>query len=424
MNKLLSSDRSFWLIPVAMLPFLDLLCNIANKVFGIPMFPYPFLTLCLPAALFGSVELLKNERYSFALQKELLLVGVLAMLSLGWCPASERGRGLIILVTIFLGLPISRLIKVLKFERQFGFLFCFGCVFYSLLVFFFSNNIFRLGDLSVAGVGRLSNANAFAATMVGGVAICLSIILNNEVFKEAGRHTASRKFSLPFVIFVALSFSLIFSGSRTALICYFFILTFFTCSIRNVAFKITLIPCAVAACVLHVLTEPEYIQVMSQRMQNNNVSTLGDRLEIWSAGLKVFKEQVFFGVGLGGVEKEIPVFLDQWYRPSVGVDGIARKAIHNSYLEWLISTGLLGLLTGCYVFFQSVVKVIRIDKQKRQMSRTLLIIFFSLIGVTTTVYRLVCWIPLSALFFTLMTFQKTGIKKQRQLPDGLSKDFS
>lgn len=411
MNNAPLFNKSFWLIPVAMLPFLDLLCSIAHSIYGIPMLPYPALALCLPASLFGLLELSRNKRFSFVLKKELLFIGVIATLSLGWCPVSERGRGLIVLVMMFLGFPISRLIKVCKFERHFGLLFCFGCVFYSLLVFFFTDNIFRLGDLSVSGVGRLSNANAFAATMAGGIVICLSSILNDELFKEAGSRVAQKKFLLPFFFFITLSFSLIFSGSRTSLICYFLILIVFLLSIKNVGLKITLIPCAVAICIMHVATEPEYIQVMSQRMQNNNVGTLGDRLEIWRAGVKVLKENVFFGVGIGGVEKQLPNFLDEWYGAKIGDHGIARKAIHNTYLEWVISTGLLGLLVGCYAVPESVIMARRVDKQKGQISRTLLIIFFSTIGVSTTVYRLVCWIPLSALFFALMTFQKTYASK-------------
>lgn len=93
----------------------------------------------------------------------------------------------------------------------------------------------------------------------------------------------------------------------------------------------------------------------------------GSRGWIWRNSLSMFRENKFFGVGLGAYAAAFPV-----YASSDGVREFGSKYLidraHNDYLQLLVDTGLAGGLCGAAFFLLLItvsVKVIRTrDRQK------------------------------------------------------------
>ncbi|MBM3245393.1 MAG: O-antigen ligase family protein, partial [Candidatus Omnitrophica bacterium] len=89
--------------------------------------------------------------------------------------------------------------------------------------------------------------------------------------------------------------------------------------------------------------------------------TWGDRLDLWLAALNIFKDYPIFGSGPGTFEKFLYV-----YGPQHGYkEGAIHLHSHNTYLEILSDTGLMGfmsliiLLSG---FFRLVFAVLNLKR--------------------------------------------------------------
>jgi len=92
------------------------------------------------------------------------------------------------------------------------------------------------------------------------------------------------------------------------------------------------------------------------------------RISILSCGLKISKENLFFGVGVGDVNNELAVC----YK-SISSDLVYEKYnSHNQFLSILLGSGIFGFLIFCYFLYKNI----QIGKLILDKSFYFLVIFF------------------------------------------------
>jgi len=94
-------------------------------------------------------------------------------------------------------------------------------------------------------------------------------------------------------------------------------------------------------------------RVRQRAVTSVDISTWSERPEMYAGALEIFKDFPIFGVGLGECEKLIPAYVPE---------ARMHLHIHNTFLEVLLETGMVGLLTFLWVFivfFRSMFKSIK-----------------------------------------------------------------
>lgn len=121
--------------------------------------------------------------------------------------------------------------------------------------------------------------------------------------------------------------------------------------------KKKLIPIFLIALIVIVLLAPAAIQdrIMSITDIENNRSNLG-RIALWKGALMMFKANPVNGVGSNNFEK---IYLKSYKQPNT----TASSHAHNTYLNFLAETGIIGFSALIYLFF-SISKYLFIAYQK------------------------------------------------------------
>ena len=98
--------------------------------------------------------------------------------------------------------------------------------------------------------------------------------------------------------------------------------------------------------------------VKQRAISSFDISTWGGREEMYRGALEIFKDFPIFGAGVGECEKLIPV-----YMPELSM----HLHIHSTFLEVLLETGAVGLLTFLWVFvifFKNTIKSIKLCQDR------------------------------------------------------------
>jgi O-antigen ligase len=121
--------------------------------------------------------------------------------------------------------------------------------------------------------------------------------------------------------------------------------------------KKKLIPIFLIALIVIVLLAPAAIQdrIISITDIENNRSNLG-RIALWKGALMMFKDNPVNGVGSNNFEK---IYLKSYKQPNT----TASSHAHNTYLNFLAETGIIGFSALIYLFF-SISKYLFLAYQK------------------------------------------------------------
>ncbi|MDP8253929.1 MAG: O-antigen ligase family protein [Candidatus Kaelpia aquatica] len=98
--------------------------------------------------------------------------------------------------------------------------------------------------------------------------------------------------------------------------------------------------------------------VKQRAIASFDISTWGGREEMYEGALEIFKDFPVFGSGLGQSER-----LLSFYKPELS----RHLHAHNAFLEVLLETGMIGLLTFLWIlvmFFKNMFKSIRLCQDK------------------------------------------------------------
>lgn len=123
-------------------------------------------------------------------------------------------------------------------------------------------------------------------------------------------------------------------------------------------------------------------------ISKNDFST-NNRLLIWQVSVKAFIDQPVLGYG-----PENAIYgLNKYYNPEISEQWFDR--VHNFILEYLLTSGVLGLLSFLFIFVVAYILVIRYLKQHYFVGAVLLAILSAyLFGGLFAFDSLVTWLPL------------------------------
>jgi O-antigen ligase/polysaccharide polymerase Wzy-like membrane protein len=397
-----------------------------SESFHQPPIPFINLVMCVPAVLMGSWYWWKGR--SFASSWPVIACVILVWLGLAYQGNSESDRGLLIAALLTVVLPMGALIvekrawlmcaktyviangvamaMALWYETK-------GDLANSLLV------VYRFGFLwAEDGVTQLANPNqvggqlAFAA--VTSFIIYLKEISSQEQ-RSGGRWGANRYLGLA----AFLSLGCLLTASRGAAASWLVgmgILTVWGTRSQSPARQkglaflmsggVLLLTFGVVAA---GLSPWENLQ---KRIGQDSALSVGNRMRIWQDAYIAWTSDPDFilrGAGTGMADEVLG---------GITVDaeeddyGVLRKNCHNSYVELILSFGVLGIVCGTALAVSMFHKALLLDHGERNVGR-LAILFTALVFALTAVsYRHSCWLATGSLILAMVS----GTPQRRRAP--------
>jgi O-antigen ligase len=175
------------------------------------------------------------------------------------------------------------------------------------------------------------NPNVIGISLLMPLSICLRIILAS--------HRKMLKILL-LCTFLFMSYVVIITGSRKALIGVAIILAVYNSHIKH---KMTFSTLALVAIAALLLIAPDYL---TERVASSLADRGAGRLDIWDVAIVAVKQYWLLGAGLGNFPLAFNKFMNEGGGNFVG---FARDA-HNIYLMFLVETGIIGLSLLLWTF--------------------------------------------------------------------------
>jgi hypothetical protein len=367
--------------------------------------PYPDRLLTIPALLLGIASWWRVP--SAARSWPVLACVVFSFLGVLLADETERGRGMLIFAGIAAAVPIASLIIELKATRLCAQVFITSSALSMLILMIASGGLSGNGrfGLLVLNDVRVSNPNNFSAQM-GFAAILTMSLMQRKKNKNLTRSSISfRKRDAQLAILLSFFvLGILMSASRGAIITLLAVSTLFIASTRTKSMH-RIVLCSVLSLVTLVILNTN--NVINARFQDTEgVIALGDRLPIWQEAIHITQSDMRFfwlGVGTGGAEKALAESSSFDNSTRRGEDGVARKATHNSYVEWTLTHGLVGALLASWLFFYAVRRCWRLDRIDQSSDRKMLLAFCMIISMVTALYRTPFATPLCALSLAMLS---------------------
>lgn len=394
-------------ISTAMLPVLTWMAAIGL----IPSVPFLNLLVWLPSIVIASIVHFSRMLRGFLLP--ILVVLIWTMFSVGWVDSTERGRGLLISAALLTAFGVSVLLWQEEAWLESATLFVYGSAVVAIVMglYWVNAGFSEFGTLRDAIGTIVTNRNAVASQLGFAALLSLSIALK----KTSLRSRRVGGFTLVAVA-ILLMVSVVLTGSRGGFGAMFAGLIVLALLSRDWK-KITLAECIFAFGALLGLGALVLIpNPLTARLVGVDLSQVGDRVPIWGSALRTLEESSIprwlFGFGTGGPEKAVAMHLSDLTSAVWGPDGILRISTHNSYVEWLVSYGLIGLALAVLAGIWIIVLAIKSDLTTRSVVGLTMLTFFSFYSVSGVIYRLPYSVAGLALFFgyigmsQMISFQK------------------
>jgi len=224
-----------------------------------------------------------------------------------------------------------------------------------------------------AVIATLGNPNFSAATMA---------ILGTLVFGYIAMQTKVVSKIFIFIIFLLLLFTIYQTDARQGLISIAigvsFIVVFMVFS-RSRKIGITVIAISIPFILLSVLGMLQKGPLVSL-LYKDSVTVRG---YYWRAGIKMFEENPFFGVGLDNYGDHFKEFREVGYPLKYGFD-ITSSAAHNVYIQMLstggIFLGLFYLILNIFVLIFGIKSIKNLEKPQKITQVTLIAAFLAFIA--------------------------------------------
>lgn len=375
---------------------------------GVPeVIPYIELAVYLPVVVLAICRWGHNRQ---AWNRPLVACCILVALGVTWVDPTERGRGLLIAVGVITVIPVSQLIWETNAHRLCATLFIVSSAVNLAVTLANSttgyDSFSRMGTVVLDDRGRVTNANQFGGQMAAAAVLAMAFYLVPSHRSKVLSCTMTAPRLLAISLIGAFFFGVFASASRGALaalaVASLALISLGAASGVKKTFRSLL----VVILTVTLLTGTGTMEPVLARFQDSHdVESLGDRLPIWTSAVVawVSRGKTFvMGVGTGGVDKALVEHSVSDLRPRVGEDLVARKSSHSSYVEWILSYGVLGLVSGSALVFSLLRHAWNLDRRDGWTGRRALLLFLLANSVTTVVYRAPYAVPLETLLVALV----------------------
>jgi O-antigen ligase len=146
-------------------------------------------------------------------------------------------------------------------------------------------------------------------------------------------------------------------------------------------------------------------EVINQVENQQELTSDSDiRLWLWKSGIKVFKENYFWGVGTGDIKKEMK---EKYHQYNLSLAEEKSYNLHNQYLESAVSLGLIGLLI--FSFWVVLLFIYAIS------TKDFLLFFFTLIisihFMFESMLNSIAGVSFILFFYSLLILRKSKLNK-------------
>lgn len=157
---------------------------------------------------------------------------------------------------------------------------------------------------------------------------------------------------------------------------------------------------------------------LSERFGNEGSrNTMAGRTQIWASALKAWQSDPDFiwrGTGIGMADDVLGQFTDVAEEDD---QGVLRKNCHNTFVEWVLTLGLVGIVAGACLAGSMIYQTIQLDRQDRNVGRAAILLCITVFAMTAVSYRHVCWPATGALALAMLTSPTSRRRAREAEPD-------
>jgi len=234
-------------------------------------------------------------------------------------------------------------------------------------------------------LGGMYNANTFADIL-----IILMIVVFANIYHE---NTKNKIISL-FILFYSFV-GLIFTGSRGALLSFIIMLFvysvisfWFNLKYKKVIFaSLFIIVGLIAGGISYSSQMSNRIEIVKKRIADwesgkNRATSVGYRLEMYTTGLRAFKDHPIFGYGYHGATHAAAQYASKDTKKAIE----RYWHLHNEYISTLVNAGLVGYFALMALFLlplkRFLNKKINKDREYIGVSGAVVILSYMVLGIT------------------------------------------
>ena len=397
-----------------------------SESFHQPPIPFIGMVMHIPAVLLGSWYWWKGR--SFAGSWPVIACVILVWIGLAYAGNSESDRGLLIAALLTIVLPVGALIV----EKR-AWLMCAktyvianGVALAMAMWFETRGNLAnswlvlnRFGHLwAEDGVTPLANPNQVGGQLAFASVIAFIIYLKDfSAQKRRAGGTNGANLYLGLAVFLSLGCLLTASrGAAASWLVGMGMLTIWGTRSQSPARQkglAFLMSGGVLLLALGMVTTGfSPWDNLQKRIGQDSVFSLGNRMRIWQDAYIAWTSDPDFilrGAGTGMADEVLGAITVE----SVEDDyGVLRTNCHNSFVEWILSFGVLGIVCGTALAAFMFHKALLLDHGERNVGR-LAILFTALVFALTGVsYRHPCWLATGSLVLAMVS----GTPARRRVP--------
>jgi len=375
--------------------------------FGVHLSQLLVLGLCLPAVMLGSMSFWRVA--SFGRSWPVVLCVAVAWIGLAYGAGRTNNRGLLNVAYVTSTLPIAALIVERRCWWLCARMFVIGSAFAMCLAIWFEyvlctsgivKSLYRFGNLwSADGDLRLANPNLIGNQLALAAVLALVLYLRDGNRRKAHQGTAApAQFSLAWTLL--LSMGCMLTASRGAFVSWaggMTILVLWGMDSRQSRKARDLVAfCGVMFAVMLFVaaaTGFQPWQTLQARLESpEKLLSASGRLPIWISAYELWTadlKTLLFGLGTGLVPETLGAYLGH-----LTADGVTTLPTdtHNSFVEWGLSFGLLGMVAGVCLLWGVFRRTRLLDRRDGIVYRQAILVCFCTASMTyvTVFYIFFC----------------------------------
>ena len=400
-----------------------------------PVIPFINLVMYIPAVLIGSWYWWKGR--SFAGSWPVIACVILVWVGLAYAGNSESDRGLLIAALLTIVLPVAALIV----EKR-AWLMCAktyviaNAVAMAMALWYETRGdlanswlvVYRFGFLwSEDGSTELGNPNQVGGQLAFASVIAFIIYLKDfSARKRRASGPVGANLYLGLAVF--LSLGCLLTASRGAAACWLVgmgMLTIWGTRSQSPARQKGLAFLMAGGVLLAVFgvvaSGSSPWENLQKRIGDDSVFSMGNRMQIWQDAYIAWTSDPDFilrGAGTGMADEVLG-------RITVDAEeddyGVLRKNCHNSFVELILSFGILGIICGTALAASMFHKALLLDHGERNVGRLAILLTALVFAMTAVSYRHPCWLATGSLILAMVS----GTPARRRAPAaGMSRSES
>ena len=401
-----------------------------SESFNQPPIPFIVLVMHIPAVLMGSWYWWKGR--SYAGSWPVIACAILVWTGLAYAGNSESARGFLIAALLTIALPVAALIVQKRAWLMCAKTYVTANGFALAMALWYEaggnlTNVLlvmnRFGFLLANdGVTRLANPNQVGGQLAFASVIAFIIYLK-DFSEQPQRAGGANRANLYLGLTIFLSLGCLLTASRGAAASWLVgmgMLTIWGTRSQSPARQKGLAFLMSGGVLLLMFGAVSAgfspWEKLQRRIGQESFFSAGNRISIWQDAYTAWTSNPDFilrGAGTGMADE---VLGEITAGAEVDNYGVLRKNCHNSFVEWILSFGILGIVCGTILAASVLHKALLLDHGDRNVGRLAIVFTAAVFALTAVSYRHPCWMATGSLMLAMLS----GTPPQRRLPGSVT----